>query len=62
MHREIGSLIKELRLNRGMTLKELGQKANLSVSYLSTLNVVCVQPLLLHFRIYRGHWKWIVVH
>lgn len=37
MHREIGSLIKELRLNRGMTLKELGQKANLSVSYLSTL-------------------------
>ena len=31
MHREIGSLIKELRLNRGMTLKELGQKANLSL-------------------------------
>lgn len=37
MHREVGSIIKELRLNKNMTLKELGKKAKLSVGYLSTL-------------------------
>lgn len=35
MHKEIGEKINELRSARGMTLKELGDKANLSVSFLS---------------------------
>ncbi len=37
MREEVGSRIKELRLGRNMTLKELGEKAHLSVGYLSTL-------------------------
>ena len=35
MHKEIGEKINELRSTKGMTLKELGDKANLSVSFLS---------------------------
>lgn len=35
MHKEIGEKINTLRTVRGMTLKELGDKANLSVSFLS---------------------------
>jgi uncharacterized protein (DUF1015 family) len=35
MHKEIGEKINELRSANGMTLKELGDKANLSVSFLS---------------------------
>lgn len=35
MHEEIGEKINELRNSKGMTLKELGDKANLSVSFLS---------------------------
>ncbi|HYF75400.1 MAG TPA: XRE family transcriptional regulator [Candidatus Nitrosocosmicus sp.] len=35
MHKEIGEKINELRSSKGMTLKELGDKANLSVSFLS---------------------------
>lgn len=35
MHKEIGEKINLLRSTNGMTLKELGDKANLSVSFLS---------------------------
>ena len=35
MHKEIGEKINLLRSTKGMTLKELGDKANLSVSFLS---------------------------
>lgn len=35
MNKEIGEKINELRSSKGMTLKELGDMANLSVSYLS---------------------------
>lgn len=35
MHKEIGEKINELRSSKGMTLKELSEKANLSVSFLS---------------------------
>jgi transcriptional regulator with XRE-family HTH domain len=35
MHKEIGEKINELRTSKDMTLKELSEKANLSVSFLS---------------------------
>jgi transcriptional regulator with XRE-family HTH domain len=35
MHKEIGEKINEIRTSRGMTLKDLGEKSNLSVSFLS---------------------------
>ncbi|NLK02497.1 MAG: cupin domain-containing protein [Clostridiaceae bacterium] len=34
---KIGSNIRKIRLEKGMTLKELGEKAELSISYLSML-------------------------
>ncbi|MDF2891904.1 MAG: DNA-binding protein [Clostridia bacterium] len=35
MHKEIGEKINEIRTSKGMTLKDLGEKSNLSVSFLS---------------------------
>ena len=35
MHKEIGEKINELRNEKGLTLKEVGERANLSVSFLS---------------------------
>jgi transcriptional regulator with XRE-family HTH domain len=35
MNKELGQKIKEVRTSKGMTLKELSEKTNLSISFLS---------------------------